>query len=235
MIQNSQLIIPAFISGLLTFFAPCTLPLLPGYLAYLTGGDTTKRSLLRGALSFIAGFTIVFVLFGLLAGTASHLLLRERSVLGRLGGLFIFVLGLSQLGVLRWPSIRVPSFAHTLPGRPLSGLLLGATFGLTFSPCVGPVLGAVLTLAAGSGTGISGALLMLVYSAGLGIPLVLVALFGSGLLAGRGKLARVLQLISGVVLVVVGVLMVIGLFQQVMGFIVHMLGFGLNPFFINHL
>ena len=191
-----ELVIPTFIAGVLTFLAPCTLPLVPGYLGFLAGGTHDRKKIFLNGLMYVIGFSAIFILFGTLAGLAGAQLAQYRAILGRAGGVFIILFGLFMIGVLKLPGLQWLQGEHRFglgkyikPGHPGSSLLFGAAFAVGWTPCVGPVLGAVLTLAATSTTAASGAILLTVFSAGLAVPFLLVA-------AGLGQATRVINNIS---------------------------------------
>lgn len=189
MIETS-LIIPAFVAGLLTFLAPCTLPMVPAYLGFIAGTSAqeaqSKRNgrlrwrIFGNGLAFVIGFSAIFILFGVFAGFLGHLIPGYRLGLTRVGGAFVILFGLFMLGVFRIPflsreyrlSIRLP-FAR---GSYLNAFGLGAAFGTGWTPCIGPVLGSILTLAAASGTAYGGAALLGVFALGLSIPFLLAAI-----------------------------------------------------------
>jgi len=184
---------PAWLAGVLTFLAPCTLPLVPGYLAFISGVSfdqlnsrvlsiNLKLKVLINGLWYVAGFTFVFAVLGSLFGWGGALLAGHRLLLARWGGLLIILFGLFILGGDKWSWFNSLTIGHKAswfyylrPGRPLSALLLGVIFALGWTPCIGPVLGTVLLLASSSGTAVSGAALLLIFSAGLALPFLLVA------------------------------------------------------------
>lgn len=221
------LIPAAFLAGLLMFLAPCTLPLVPGYLAFIagvpesqvakTGSKEARRRVMRNALAFVLGFSLVFIVLGLFAGSIGSLLLPWRDVVSRIGGAVLVVFGLTMLGVLKLPvlmnekRIKIPHFITI--GRPESSFLIGALFALGWTPCIGPILGTVLLFASTSTTATGGALLLCVFSIGLALPFLATAyLIGS---AGHffQKLQGAVSLLSkiaGGILVVFGTYMAIG-------------------------
>lgn len=213
-------LVSAFIAGLVTFIAPCTLPLVPAYLGVLTGAGVgearqSRRRMLRAAFLFVLGFSVVFVLLGSLAGLVGVAAAPVRLVIQRVGGVLIIVLGLSMLGVLRLPLLR-RSFQARLPGlgrlpRSLRAFLFGVVLASGWTPCVGPILGTILLLGTFQQTVSQGALLLGVYSVGLAIPFLLVALFygqATKLIARAGRVARGIEIAAGLFLVFLGVLFV---------------------------
>lgn len=226
----------AFLAGVLMFLAPCTLPIVPGYLAFIAGvpaGNTltqnARRRIRLNALAFIFGFSLVFIALGLFAGLIGSVLGPWRYMLARGAGGVVILFGLTMLGVVRVSVLtgerhfRIPK-ALTL-GRWESSLLIGALFALGWSPCIGPILGTVLLFASTSATMLQGALLLGVFSLGLGIPFFIAALLieqaGSALVTWS-KTAHVLSIVGGVALVVLGVLMLMGIMDSLVSW-----GFGL--------
>ena len=201
-----SLVIPAFIAGIVTFLAPCTLPLVPGYLSFISGSsiadlqDSMKAKKARAKIFlngvfYVIGFSSVFILLGTLFGLGGAVFFQYRDIIARAGGVFVILFGLfliaaavtaltsNRLNFLKIPPFSFftgdyqPKWAKGLkPGNPFSSLVFGGTFALGWSPCVGPVLGAILTFAAASATVGQGAFLLLVFSAGLAIPFLLTAL-----------------------------------------------------------
>jgi len=223
-VMELSLIPAAFLAGILMFLAPCTLPIVPGYLAFISGSvaSGSEKSKVRGrllinALAFVLGFSVVFILLGTSAGFLGSLLGPWRNLASRLGGAVIILFGLTMLGLLRLPAlssehhIRLPKFL-TL-GRFESSMLVGALFALGWSPCIGPILGTILFLASGSATAASGALLLAVFSLGLGLPFILTALLmrsGQNAFGNWGTASKILSYVGGCVLILLGVLMLAG-------------------------
>jgi cytochrome c-type biogenesis protein len=227
-VLNGQLLaaVPiALAAGLVSFLSPCVLPLVPGYLGYL-GGFTdasadasveqrNRRRLLVGVLLFIAGFTLVFVTFNLVAGVAGAWLLRYSDVIVRVAGALLIVMGLVFIGQFGFLQRTIkPSW------RPATGLagapLLGIVFGIGWTPCIGPTLAVVLALSADSASAGRGVLLGLVYCIGLGIPFLLVAAgfsWVTGSLAFLRRHIRAINIAGGTLLIVIGVLMVSGIWS----------------------
>lgn len=217
----------AMLAGLLSFFSPCVLPLLPGYLSYATGlsaaeiteGRARRSRVLAGTLLFVAGFALVFVSSGALLGALGTALVSWQRAITVVVGLLCIGLGLLFAGWL-------PGAAATLRPNvtPRVGLaaapLLGIVFGLGWTPCIGPALSVVLTLALNEGTALRGAVLALAYALGLGLPFVAAGLAFdrlSGTLAWVRRHHQLLQRLGGVLMIVVGILLVTGLWDVVMG------------------
>ncbi len=212
----------ALVAGLVSFFSPCVVPLLPGYLSYATGlsgseleGGRRSRMLL-GSLLFVLGFSFVFVTLGTLSGVLGDWLWAYRQQLTVvLGGVMIMV-GVAFLGLLPWfqRDLRV----HRVPAVGLAAApLLGVLFGLGWTPCIGPTLSAVSSLAVHEGTAGRGALLSAVYCLGLGIPfLVAGAAYGRMLSAVRWvrRHQAWVTRAGGLMMVVVGVLLVTGIWDR---------------------
>jgi len=199
-------IVSAFVAGVVTFLAPCTLPLVPGYLSFISGASVAdlqnpekagkaKAKIFLNGLFYVIGFSAVFILFGSLFGLGGSLLFQYRDVLIQIGGAFVILFGLflaapaitgitnGRINLNTYPPFSFLSAERQFhigrkltPGNPISSLLFGGTFALGWSPCVGPILGVILTLAASSATVSQGAFLLLVFSFGLAIPFLLTAL-----------------------------------------------------------
>lgn len=217
----------ALLAGLVSFFSPCVLPLLPGYLSYATGlgaaevveGRAGRGRMLAGALLFVLGFAAVFVAGGALAGSVGRWLAEYRGVLSRVLGVLTLALGLVFLGLvpLGQRDVRV----HWVPRLGVATApLLGVVFALGWTPCIGPTLGVVLNLSLNEGTAARGALLAFVYAVGLGIPFVAAALGYTSMARTVGVVRRhqrTLVRVGGGLLVVVGLLLVTGGWDALMG------------------
>jgi cytochrome c-type biogenesis protein len=224
MILDSLILLPsAFLAGILMFLAPCTLPIVPGYLAFISGStalgnDLNKKGrMVRNAIAFVIGFAIIFILLGVFAGSIGGVLAQYKDFLSRLAGAVIILFGITMLGIVRIPflsgdsHIRIPKFLKL--GSPHSSALIGALFALGWSPCIGPILGTVLFVASSSATALSGALLLAAFSFGLGLPFILSAIFmeqAETLFSRMGTLTVGLSRIGGVILILLGVLMLLG-------------------------
>lgn len=213
----------AFLEGIITFVSPCLLPLLPVYLSYFAGQDldSNKRTAAVNALGFVSGFTIVFVLLGAFAGAVGGLLRQYSTVVNIVLGVIVILFGLNFMEVIRLPGInttRQRSFKSHKPGF-VSSLFFGMVFSVGWTPCVGAFLGSALMLAASGGHTAKGVLMLLVYSLGLGIPFIISALLIGklkGTFAFIKRHYRIINLISGGLLVVVGILMATGLMGRLL-------------------
>lgn len=168
----------AFFFGALSFFSPCVLPLVPGYFAIFSLNKNSKISRVSGALQFVIGFSIVFVSLGALASSVGSFFSRNASLLGQISGIIIIVFGL----VLLIPSLNKRYFysSNVVDINDFSkskNFIMGFTFGFGFTPCIGPVLGALLTLSSKSETLYSGVMYLILFSLGLAVPFLLIAVF----------------------------------------------------------
>lgn len=215
----------AFVAGLLSFLSPCVLPLVPGYLSFVSGlpaeelrqGATraARRKVLVNALAFIGGFTAVFVALGASATAVGQVLSDHMPLLLRIGGIVVVLFGLHTMGVLkiRWLYQEKRMQLASKPIGLLGSGLVGVAFAFGWTPCIGPILGAILALASTEDTVWHGVLLLLIYSLGLGIPFLLMALAFNQVLSLTGRLRRHMrkvELASGALLVVVGLLIFTG-------------------------
>lgn len=217
-------IVAALIAGVVSFLSPCVLPLIPGYLSFITGMSTTELAeknrplgtVLIPALLFVLGFTIVFVAFGASASVLGTFLSAYRSVVEKVAGLLVIAFGVLMLGIIKVPWLYGEARFDLEKSRSFgrgASLVMGMAFAAGWSPCVGPVLGSILALAGSSGSVGRGALLLLVYSAGLGVPFIAVALvFGRirGLLRWLTRHSLVINRISGSIMIAIGVLIFFG-------------------------
>lgn len=210
----------AFLAGLIAFVSPCVLPLVPGYVSYVTGltgaelAENSRRGrVVLGSLGFVLGFSVVFVSYGALFGGLGAVLLQYEAILTRVLGVLVIVMGLAFMGVI--PGLQREYRIHRVPTWGVAGApLLGILFGLGWTPCIGPTLTAVQSMAFSEASAARGALLSLVYCLGLGLPFVLFALLFSRAARAtafiRAHYVWIMR-IGGGMLVLVGLLMVTGL------------------------
>ncbi len=212
----------ALAAGVLSFSSPCTLPLVPGYLGFMSGVSAGRGRTMLAATLFVVGFAFVFTFLGWAATSASSFLTGAgRDLLARIAGVLIIVLGVFVIGLVRLPFLMRegrPLLDRVRPG-PAGALLLGVAFALGWTPCIGPVLGSILLLASGQGTAVQGAALLLVYSLGLGIPFLFAAAFlerFEGAAAWLRRRATPINAAGGVLLVAMGVLVFTGDLNRVL-------------------
>jgi cytochrome c-type biogenesis protein len=204
----------AFAAGLLSFATPCVLPLVPGYLAAVSGAapGAAGRRVVAASLPFVAGFTAVFVALGAVAAATGALAGDNRRLLMQVAGILVVCLGFAFMGLLPLPWLDRLAAPELVEGARRSGssALLGAAFAVCAAPCVGPVLATILALASEEGTVAQGSLLLLVYSLGLALPFVLVGV-GFARAMGAFRWLRdhyaAVRVVSGAVLVAVGLLL----------------------------
>jgi cytochrome c-type biogenesis protein len=214
----------AFVAGLVSFISPCVLPIVPGYLSFISGVNVAQfkeggapRDLVRRvaltSLFFVLGFSTVFVILGAAATYAGSLLQEHKRTLAVVGGVVIIVLGLHTAGLLRidWLLSERRATVRSRPLGLLGAYVVGLAFAFGWTPCIGPILGAILLYASQQETVREGVVLLSAYSAGLGIPFILSALAVNGFFKVFGRLRgsmRAVEVVSGALLVGVGLLLV---------------------------
>jgi cytochrome c-type biogenesis protein len=207
----------AFLAGMISFLAPCVLPLVPGYLSAISAVDAdrlgepgTTRRVVASSVPFVAGFTAFFVLLGVSAALVGGRLLGDQFLLERIAGFVLVVFGLAFMGLLPWPERLVGAgLLQEARGRG-SRVLLGAAFAICAAPCIGPVLAAILVLAGSSDTALQGAALLGVYSLGLALPFVLAAMLFTRAMSAFRWLRdhyRAIQIGGGAIMVALGLLL----------------------------
>ena len=224
----------AFTGGVVSFFAPCVVPLLPAYIGYVTGVSLTdlrekgvgayRKQLVASSLAYVVGFALVFVVLGAAAGGFGAVLRVYDVWIQRIGGMLIMAWALQFMGVVKIPELAVgrrwqlPAWAQHLGyGR---ALILGVVFAITWTPCVGAVLGAILTLAAASQTVTIGATMLGLYALGIAVPFVVLSLTlaqAPGVIKTIEKYSRVMSQVAGVMLFLIGFLVfnnTVGLISQ---------------------
>ena len=175
-------ILQTFIEGVISFVSPCMLPLLPVYVTYFAAGEAGRGTVLARAFAFMVGFTTVFVALGVFAGSLGAALAAHRTAVNVVCGVLVIVFGLGYLGLFRLPFTGMKS--GRTPTSVISAFLFGLIYSVSLTPCVGAFLGAALMLAASEGGALQGAVLLLSYSLGLGVPFV-----ASAVLLGRFRAA----------------------------------------------
>jgi len=216
----------AFLAGLASFLSPCVFSLVPVYIGYLggraVGGESNSRNrwvTFSHGLAFVIGFSIVFILFNIIAAALGSALLGMRTWLAKLGGVIVVVFGLHMIGVFRIPfleyDVRIHSQVDPRWGY-ISSLFMGVFFSAGWAPCVGPILGSIMTFAANGGSIFRGIFLGAAYSAGMAIPFLLAALgigWVSAILSRYSKIMRIAEIIMGIFLVIAGIMLFLGSFN----------------------
>lgn len=225
----------AFAAGVFSFLSPCVLPLIPGYISFLSGmsleelkqGADRKKLALRAGLTsvfFVLGFSVIFVSLGASASLVGKLLIEHMGIFAKAAGMIIVILGLHLMGIFNIPwlnyqkSVKVKKFS---PG-PWGALLIGMAFGFGWTPCVGPLLAAILALAATQDTMLRGMGLLFVYSMGLGIPFVATGLGVGAFMKFLEKYKRFIrfgEITAGALLVIIGTLIFFGSLSALLKFV----------------
>ena len=205
----------AFLEGIITFISPCLLPMLPIYISYFAGGgQRTTGKTLKGALGFVAGFTLLFIAMGALAGTVGSFFLKYQTAVNIISGLIVVVFGLNFLGVFQLNLFR--GSQRTIKAGQMGffqAFLFGVIFSVGWTPCVGAFLGSALMLASQQAHAVEGMLMLLAYSMGLGIPFVFSAVLIDYLKSAFNWIKKhytIINAISGAALILVGILMMTG-------------------------
>lgn len=205
----------SFLEGIITFISPCLLPMIPIYLTYFAGsGERTTKKTVTGALGFVTGFTLVFVSMGALAGTIGSLFTKHQNIVNVVCGLIVIFFGLNFMGVFKINLFRgMKQTVNTNNMNFFSAVLFGIVFSLGWTPCVGAFLGSALMMASREGQALQGIFMLLCYSLGLGIPFVLSAVLIDSLKGAFTfikKHYKIINFISGCLLIAVGILMATG-------------------------
>lgn len=208
-----------FLEGIISFISPCMLPMLPLYISYFAADGDKKKNTFVNALFFVLGFSVVFTLLGLFAGSIGMLLSRHKIWVNVISGAVVILFGLSYLEVIKLSFFKGMKAGIKIKGM-FSAFLFGLVYSVSLTPCVGAFLGSALMIASSSGGALHGTLLLLVYSLGLGIPFVF-----SAVLIGKMTVAfdfikkhyRVINIASGVFLIAVGILMMFGMLNVILG------------------
>ena len=234
--EENVTLLAAFGAGLLSFISPCVLPLVPGYLSYISGlsleemrgpggavagtggvgvavaaSPAARRQVVLSSLAFIFGFSIVFVSLGAAASAIGQFLASQQALFNRIAGAIIIVFGLHTMGVLRIEWLYQEKRVHTSrkPAGFVGAALIGIAFAFGWTPCIGPILAGILALAGTQDTVGQGVRLLSVYSLGLGVPFLATALMINRFFAAMSRIRRhyhKIELVSGVLLVIIGLL-----------------------------
>ena len=221
----------AFLAGVLSFISPCVLPLIPGYLSFVSGvtldemrgtgaivaSASARRRAVLMSVAFVLGFSIVFISLGASATAIGALLMEHLSLLGKVAGVIIILFGLHMTGVLRigWLYSEKRIQTGKKPAGFFGAVLVGIAFAFGWTPCIGPILSAILFVAAAQETVGQGVQLLAVYSAGLGVPFIATSLAINKFLAASARIRKhyhTIEVVSGILMVMVGVLIFTGRF-----------------------
>ncbi|MGB5993153.1 MAG: cytochrome c biogenesis protein CcdA [Desulfobacterales bacterium] len=213
----------AFVAGLLSFFSPCVLPLIPAYFTFITGfsieelteeyNSEIRKKVFFSTFLFVLGFSLVFILMGASASYLGGLMYTYKKLIRIIGGILIIILGIHLTGLIRIPGLDFEKRIN-LEKKPLhffGTLIIGMAFGAGWSPCIGPLLGSILIVAGSQETVWQGVMLLGIYSAGLATPFIIISIFINFLLIFIKKASKVLKyvnVVAGVVLIVVGLILV---------------------------
>jgi cytochrome c-type biogenesis protein len=221
-VSNNVTLIAAFVAGFLSFISPCVLPLIPGYVSFVSGvsledmrGDaavsSARRHVLVTSLFFVLGFSLVFIALGATASVVGRFLFEKQPILAKIAGVLLVIFGLHTMGVFRIAFLESEKRmqANRKPAGALGAMLVGIAFAFGWSPCIGPILGGILALAAAKDTVWEGTQLLAVYSVGLGIPFLLTSIAINQFFAVTKRIRKhyhAIELVSGGLLIVIGVL-----------------------------
>ena len=219
-------LLAAFAAGFLSFVSPCVLPLIPGYISFVSGvsveemrGDaapaTSRLQVFLTSLAFVIGFSIVFVLLGASATAIGKLMFAKLPLLSKIAGGILIVFGLHTMGVFRLSFLEAEKRVHAQrkPAGPLGAMLVGVAFAFGWTPCIGPILGGILAIAGSKNSVGEGITLLAVYSLGLGIPFLLTSLAINQFFGAAKRIRRyyhAIELVSGALLIAIGVLIISG-------------------------
>jgi cytochrome c-type biogenesis protein len=230
--MDNVTLIVAFTAGVLSFLSPCIFPLIPAYVAHLTGSlvkdnrvDVEKKLLIARSLSFILGFSIIFVVLGASASLVGQLFAEYRGAVMKISGLLIVIFGLQMARVLNFRLLMKEVKWQVKPGGNkgfASSLLLGLAFGTGWTPCVGIALSSILLLAGSSDTMLSGMLMLFMYAIGLGVPFLIISLLITTSLNTVKRMNRfipILSVVNGWILTAMGILLFTGQLQRISSYL----------------
>lgn len=216
-----------FVEGIISFISPCMLPMLPLYISYFAGDTKNgssdvkqKTTTLSRAMAFVLGFTLVFVLLGVFAGSIGTFLMNYQTIVNIICGFIIIYFGLSYLNIVQIPFFKGMGNQMEVKGL-FSAFLFGMIYSVSLTPCVGAFLGSALMLASSTGGAVKGALLLLAYSFGLGIPFLISALLIEQLQSAFTFIKKhygIINTICGAFLILIGIMMTFGLMNYVLAF-----------------
>ena len=233
MIEISYLYV--VLAGLLSFLSPCVLPIVPGYLCFMAGtsldkfqldeGDEIKKKVFSFSLSFVLGFSTVFVILGASATLLSSIVYEYLDFLRIVGGIIIIIFGIHFMQIVQIPFLNREMRYQIESYRPglVGSYVIGLSFAFGWTPCIGPILGSVLSIAASSETVTYGIVLLMLYSAGLGIPFLIAAYAINGFMKFLSRIRnyiRVIEIFTGLLLILFGILILTNRIQELAFFFI---------------
>lgn len=210
-----------FLEGLMSFISPCMLPMLPIYITYFAGNADKKHNIFLKVCAFVLGFTAVFTLLGVFAGVIGSILVKYRVIVNAICGTIVIIFGLSYLEVFRIPFFKGMNGARNVRNV-FSAFLFGMIYSVNLTPCVGVFLGSALMTASLSGHALTGSLLLVTYSLGLGVPFMFSAVLIDKLNGVFGLIKRhykIVNIVCGIFLIIVGVMMMFGMMDRLLSFL----------------
>jgi cytochrome c-type biogenesis protein len=228
-------LLAAFVAGFLSFISPCVLPLVPGYLSFVSGVTleemrgagavgSTRRQVVLASIAFVLGFSLVFIGLGASATAIGQFMMERLTVFGRIAGVVIIVFGLHTMGILRvdWLYKEKRVHARRKPAGPLGAMLVGVAFAFGWTPCIGPILAGILAIAGAQETVGEGIRLLAVYSLGLGVPFLATSLAVNRFFKAMERIRRyyhAVEIASGALLVGIGFLIFTNRFTLIAQFL----------------
>ena len=226
----------SFVAGFLSFVSPCVLPLIPGYISFISGltleemqaagasAGTSRRHVLVASIAFVLGFTVIFVAAGASATAIGRFLFQHAPIVEKIAGGLLIIFGLHMMGVFRIRLLESDKRIHTQkkPAGPVGAFLVGTAFAFAWTPCIGPILGGILGLAASRDSVSEGMQMLAMYSLGLGVPFLLTSVAINQFFSAAAKIRRyyrAIELVSGGLLVVVGLLIAFDQFSLIVQYL----------------
>jgi cytochrome c-type biogenesis protein len=235
-LSDQVTLVAAFIAGFLSFISPCVLPLIPGYVSFVSGVSleemrggggalsSSRRQVVITSLFFVLGFSLVFIALGATASAVGKFLLTNQTLFAGIAGTLLIVLGLHTMGIFRIKWLETDTRVQTQkkPAGPLGAILVGVAFAFGWTPCIGPILGGMMTLAASKQTVWEGVRLLAVYSLGLGIPFLLTSIAINQFFVASARIRKyyhAIEVVSGLLLISIGLLIVTGRLSVIVQFL----------------
>ena len=208
-----------FLEGLISFISPCMLPMIPIYITYFTGDVNKKNNTIINSIAFVIGFTVVFCILGIFAGTIGGLLKNYQNIVNIICGIIVIIFGLNYLEFINIRIFKIKGINIKIITLVFSSLFFGVIFSMNLTPCVGAFLGSAIMMASVSGTVLKGISLLFVYSLGLGIPIIVSALFIKKLNSVFNfikKHYKIINNICGIFLIIIGIAMAFGIMNNLL-------------------